>query len=113
MRASAAVGRGFRLRDRGDLQGALEQARIGLELLSKPYVQRNSPAEVSALISLTVLAEESAMPLHEQGASTVDLIDSINALKRLSGEDQPDVCLWLPFLEARLAAASLPAERTR
>ena len=108
MRASAAAGRGFRLLDDGDLRGALEQARIGLEILSKAYVQRNNPPEASALISLTLLAEESAVPLQEQGASTVDLIDSIATLKRLSGKSQPDLCLSLPFLEARLAAASSP-----
>jgi hypothetical protein len=63
VRASAVAGRGFRLRDSGDLRGALEQARIGIAILSQPFVQRTKAVEASALISLTLLVEESAISL--------------------------------------------------
>jgi hypothetical protein len=103
MRASAAVGRGFRLRDKGNLREALVQAHIGLDLLGKPYVRRGNPPEASALASLTILAEEVAAKLEERGASVNDLSDSIAFLNRLTGERQPDLCSFIPFLEARLA----------
>jgi hypothetical protein len=77
-----------------------------LPSLSKNYFQRSNAPEASALVSLTLLAEESAIQSHEQGASTTDLIDSITMLKRLSGKNQHGLCSSLPFLEARLAAAS-------
>jgi hypothetical protein len=106
MHASALVGRGFRLRDSGDMRGALKQARLGLTVLGKPYVRRANAAEASALVSLTLLAEEAASQLHEQGASTTDLMDSIAAIKLLSGSDQKDLQSALPFLEARLVMAA-------
>ncbi len=105
MRASAAAGRGFRLRDRGDMRGALMQARIGLAMLSKPHVRRANPPEASALISLTVLAEESAVQLREQGASVTDLLDAIASIKRTGARD-PQSRASLLFLEARLSTAS-------
>jgi len=45
------------------LRGALEQARIGIAILSQPFVQRTKAVEASALISLTLLVEESAISL--------------------------------------------------
>lgn len=81
-------------------------ARIGLTMLGKPYVRRAHPAEASALVSLTLLAEEAAIELHEQGASVTDLLDSIATIKLLSGGDGTELKSSLPFLEARLAAAS-------
>ncbi len=104
MRASATLGRGSRLRERGDVRGALAQARIGLSHLSKPYVRRSNPVEGSGLASLTIMAEELAVELSEQGASAADLADSISFLKRLKGDSPPELCLFIPFLESRLAA---------
>ena len=110
LRASAAVGRGFRARDRGDLRSALVHAHAGLGLLREPYVRRANPAEGSALASLAILAEEVAVPLGEHGASADDLVDSIAFLSRLEGEEQPELCSSILYLEARLAAAqSQPA----
>lgn len=104
MRASGAAGRGFRLRDSGDMRGALTQARLGLAMLSKPYVRRANPSEASALVSLTVLAEESAIQLLEQGASVTDLLDAIAAIKRIGGHGESHLRASLSFLEARFAA---------
>ena len=84
------------------------QAHIGLALLRKPYVRRANPAEGSALASLTILAEEVAARLGEVGASVDDLTDSIAFLTRLKGEQQPELCLSIPYLEARLAAHPPP-----
>jgi hypothetical protein len=85
-------------------------AHLGLALLRKPYVRRTNPAEGSALASLTILAEEAAVPLGERGASVNDLTDAIAFLARLKGEKQPVLCSSIPYLEARLAAApSSPA----
>lgn len=101
MRASAALGHGFKARDQGDLRSALTHARHGLALLRQPYVRRGNPAEGSALVSLTLLAEEAGRSLGEQGMTQDDLADSILFLKRLEGENQPDLCSYLPYLEAR------------
>jgi len=114
MRASAAAGRGFRLRDSGDMRGALTQARIRLAMLSKPYVRRSNPSEASALVSLTVLAEESAVQLLEQGAAVTDLLDAIATIKRVDGYGESHLQSSLSFLEARFAAtASPPADLAR
>ena len=108
LRASAAVGRGFRARDRGDMRSALIHAQVGLALLRKPYVRRSGPVEGTTLVSLTILAEDVATPLSEPGASLDDLSDSISFLTRLAGEKQPKLCSSIPYLEYRLAAASSP-----
>jgi hypothetical protein len=105
MRASAAAGRGFRLRDRGNYREALAQARIGLALLGEPYVRRSNPPEASALASLTILAEEAATKLEEPGASVRDLSDAIAILNGLVGPTSPALCSFIPFLEARLASS--------
>ena len=109
LHASAAVGRGFRARDQGDMRSALIHAQLGLALLRKPYVWRSGPVEGSTLASLTILAEDVADPLGEPGASVNDLSDSISFLTRLEGEKQPELCSSIPYLEARLAAASSPS----
>jgi len=111
LRASAAAGRGFRLRDSGDLRGALAQARIGLAILSQAFVQRTHATEASALISLTALAEESAVPLHERGASMVDLLDSIAALKLLSGVSQSDAVSAVDFFGGSPCFRIFPSRR--
>ena len=108
LRTSAAVGRGFGARDRGDSQRALFHAHAGLSLLRKPYVQRMNPAEGSALASLTILAESVANSLGGNGATVDDLSDAIAFLTPLQGDKQPELCLSIPFLKTRLAAASSP-----
>lgn len=101
MRASAELGRGFKERDHGDLRNALSHALNGLALLRKPYVRRCNPAEGSALVSLTILAEQAGRSLGQCGATQVDLADSILFLKRLEGEGLPELCSYLPYLKAR------------
>lgn len=86
------------------MRGALAQAQIGLGFLSASYVRRGNASEGSALASLTILAEEVAAKLEEPGASVGDLTDAIAILNGLTGEPRPDLCSFVPFLEARLAA---------
>jgi hypothetical protein len=40
------------------------------------------------------------------GATAIDLADSIAFLKQFTGDPLPEVCSYIPFLEARLAASS-------
>lgn len=105
LRASAALGRAYRLQAHGNLKGALMHAQNGLGILSKPYVRRQNPPEGSALASLTILAEEIAPHVESNGAATSDLTDSIQFLKQVKGEPLPELCAYIPFLEARLAAS--------
>ena len=88
------------------MRGALTQARIGLAMLSKPYVRRTNPPEASVLVSLTVLAEESSIQLCEQGASVTDLLDAIGTIKRIGEDGDSHWQASLLFLEARLVATS-------
>jgi hypothetical protein len=96
MRASAAVGRCARSRDRGELRIALAQARLGLQFLGKAYVRRTNPVEGSALASLTLMAEELGLEVNDLGASTRDLADSIAFLKLLDGNNRGQTPINLP-----------------
>lgn len=106
IRARAALVRTNRLLARGNLEGALAQAQGGLDVLRKPYVLRQSPPEGSALVFLTILAEDISSPVGVTGATAIDLADSIAFLKQVAGDPLPEVCSYIPFLEARLAASS-------
>ena len=106
IRARAALVRANRLLARGNLEGALAQAQGGLDVLRKPYVLRGNPPEGSALVFLTILAEDISSHVEAKGASANDLADSIAFLKQVTGDPLPEVCSYIPFLEARLAASS-------
>jgi hypothetical protein len=110
MRASRTLGRGFGMRDRGDMRGAMAQAQIGLAILGQSFVRRNQPVEGSCLIGLTILAEETALELGGEGASIQDLADSIDNLKESSGDAEKGLNSYLPFLEERLALRTVSAE---
>lgn len=107
MQASADVGRGFRFRDQGDKSKALVQARLGLTRLSKRYVRRSNPVEGSALVSLSILAEDMGVELGQAGASEADLVDSISYLQGINPKDGVELCASIPFLQARLATLRL------
>lgn len=109
LRASAALGSAYRLQARGNLKGALLQAQSGLRILGKPYVHRKNPPEGSALASLAILAEDIAPQVEANGATANDLADSIWFLKQIKSEPLPDLCAYIPFLEARLAASTKQA----
>ncbi len=94
IRARAAMVRANRLLARGNLMGALAQAQGGLGILRKPYVLRRN------------LAEDISSPVGVTGATAIDLADSIAFLKQVAGDPLPEVCSYIPFLEARLAASS-------
>lgn len=106
IRARAAMVRANRLLARGNLEGALAQAQGGLDVLRKPYVLRRNPPEGSALVFLTILAEDISSHVAAKGATAEDLADSIAFLKQITGNPLPEVCSYIPFLEARLAASS-------
>ncbi|QLQ26449.1 MAG: hypothetical protein HZT41_17875 [Dechloromonas sp.] len=106
IRARAAMVRANRLLARGNLMGALAQAQGGLGILRKPYVLRRNPPEASAIVFLTILAEDISSPVGVTGATAIDLADSIAFLKQVAGDPLPEVCSYIPFLEARLAASS-------
>ena len=105
IRAARFVGQSSDLLDKGRLNEAHAASRQGLALLRRSYVHRHSPPVASALASLTVLAEQSA-PSPASGASREDLADSLAYLRTITGEPEPDLCQWIPLLEARLLSRS-------
>jgi hypothetical protein len=100
MRASARLGRAFRLRDRGEKTQAMSVAREALALLSAPYVNRDNSPEGSAHVGATVLVEELAYDLGVPGAATSDIADALSFLKRIRGSGE-EYERWIPFLEQR------------
>ena len=80
---------------------ALVEARMGLELLNKPFIVRFNPAESSVLSSLTVLVEQLASEANTQGASLKDLQDSLLILKSL--QNNQTASSWVAYLETSLA----------
>jgi hypothetical protein len=103
LRAARYVGLSSNLFDTGQLDRAHTLAQQGLALLHPSYVNRQSPPVASALASLTILAEQSA-PAPGSGASRGDLADSLAFLRSITGTPEPELCQWIPFLEARLLA---------
>jgi hypothetical protein len=108
--ASRLCGRSFKLERAGRTQEALQVAREGLALLRDPQVERQSPAEGSVLVGLTIQAEHLSEKLGETGAPATDLADAISYLRCLppqikgrAGEVRRE---WLPYFEARLAYVS-------
>jgi hypothetical protein len=109
MRASSALSRAYRQQEQGHLTEALVQAERGLAILQQPHVLRGHPAEAAALASLTVLAEQLACRLHVPGACPKDVGESLAYLKAASRVDpRPELCAYIPFLEARLEAIQGP-----
>ena len=104
LRASAALGRALRQQRLGKRREALSTARGALDLLRRPFVFRQHPAEGSSLATLTVLVEQLAVELKEQGACRQDLTDALSFLGT-PPNDPPALNTWVPYLEARLAAS--------
>jgi hypothetical protein len=105
LRSSAALGRASRLTKHGHHTEALKEARRGLGFLSAPYVNRLSPPEGSALLSLTMRVEQLAFDAKAQGASRADLTDSLAFLRLIAENPTSDVSdqlAWIPYLEAKL-----------
>jgi hypothetical protein len=104
------------LRQAGRREEALNTARAGLVLLRDPSVQRRRPVESTALVSLTIGAEELARDLGGTGASEQDLADTLAMLRGMSAaiERFPDLAArepaaakeqrltWIPYLQRRL-----------
>jgi hypothetical protein len=105
-KASAALGRASRLREKGHIGEALTEARWGLALLSAPHIARLNPPEGSALLTLTMLVEQLAFEVGELGASPDDLRDSLAFLGLMGENPTPNVAeqmAWVHYLESRLA----------
>ena len=98
IRARAAMVRANRLLARGNPMGALAQAQGGLSVLRKPYVLRRNPPEGSALVFLTILAEDISSHVEATGATAIDLADSIAFLKQVTGDPLPEVCSYLSLI---------------
>ena len=95
---------------------ALALAREGLASLSNSSVDRRGAAEGTALVGLTILAEELAEQLGQPGADRQDLVDTLAHLARLDYAMTrfPDLAArestmsqglrarWIPYLEQRL-----------
>ena len=111
-RASATLGKGFRARDRGNFERASQLAQDGLAILRAPYVLRQRAVEGSALLSLTVLAEDMRENSSGTGAGLEDLTDSISLLKLATSHANTNLALssWLPQLEQRLQSLRCASE---
>ena len=104
LKASARLGRAYRLRNKGQNREALAIANDGLKILSAPIVKRQNPAEGATLVGLTILVEELSSKLQQSGASMNDLKDTLQLIKQLPAESSADiqnVKTWVPYLEAK------------
>jgi hypothetical protein len=81
MNASAAFGRAQRMLHSGDTGAALRVARAGLHELQQPHVNRFSAPEGSALVSLTIFAEQVAAESGMEGPSFQELKDAEQVLE--------------------------------
>ncbi len=105
LKASSRLGRAGRLREKGRKEEALAVARDGLVTLRGPAVKRQNPAELSALVCLTLLVEELALELRRPGATKSDLVDTLNQIQESSDGWSPEtqsMKSWIPHLEARI-----------
>lgn len=103
LRASSLFGRASRLRDVGRKEEALSFGRQSLTILSSPWVVRHRPAEGSVLLCTTMLVEQVAFELNQNGAKDDDIADALTFLKSLpNGTEIFGTDEWLPYLESRL-----------
>jgi len=106
-------------REEGSLAEALAAGREGLSLRrTVPPPRSGRPADLTALVSLTVLVEELATQLGTEGADERDLEESVTRLRNwqatrmtfpdLAGRESPTVGetrkRWTVYLEERLEA---------
>lgn len=105
LRASSLFGRASRLRDAGRKEEALSLGRQSLAILSAPWVLRQQPAEGSVLLCSTMLVEQVAFELNQNGAKEDDIADALTYLKTLPDGSLKEIFgtdEWLPYLESRL-----------
>lgn len=105
LRASSLFGRAGRLRNVGRKEEALSLGRQSLTILSSPWVVRHRPAEGSVLLCTTMLVEQVAFELNQNGAKDDDIADALTFLKSLpdgSSKEFFGTDEWLPYLESRL-----------
>jgi hypothetical protein len=105
LRASRLFGHAGRLRDAGRKEEALSVARQSLMVLRAPWVVRRRPAAGSVLLCATMLVEQVATELNQQGAEDGDLSDALAYLKSLPPGSELEIFGsegWVPYLESRL-----------
>ena len=105
LRASASVGRASKLEHAGMYAEAVQAAKSGLTELRRPFVNRLSPPEGAALVSLTAIIERLTYKTTESGAELADLRDSLAFLKSLGpieSSPEADLRVWIPYLEEKL-----------
>jgi hypothetical protein len=105
LNASRLFGRASRLRDAGRKEEALNLARQTLAVLRAPWVVRSRPAEGSILLCTTMLVEQVASELNQQGADDDDLADALAYLKFLPPDTELEVLGsegWVTYFESRL-----------
>ena len=105
LKASRLFGQAGRLRDAGRKEEALSIARQSLTVLRAPWVVRRRPAEGSVLLCTTMLVEQVASELNQDGAEEDDLADALAYLKSLPSGSELEIFGskgWIPYLESRL-----------
>lgn len=108
LKASSRLGRACRLREKGYTHEALVVARDGLTILSNPIVKRLNPAEGANLVGLTILVEQLSSELQQSGASMIDLMDTLELIRKLPAESSTaiqDMKAWVPYLETKTGSA--------
>jgi hypothetical protein len=110
LKASPRFGRASKLRDAGRKEEALAVAREALALLRAPHVDRTNFAAASILTCCTILVEELASELHQPGAETTDISDTLAYLKLMPEKSNvDDLRAWIPYLESRIGASGASA----
>ena len=103
IRASRYFGEALKCEKKGCLEKSLKKAHDGLNILSSSGVMRNSPAESSVLVGLTILVEEVSNKLHCVGACEKDLVDTYLSIKDLEGTEIFNEYIdWLQYIENKL-----------
>lgn len=80
-------------------------ARQSLSALRSPWLLRHHPGEGSVLLNATMLVEQVATELNQNGAEDLDLIDALAFLKSLPPGSELEIFgskEWTPYFEAKL-----------
>lgn len=105
LRGAGAVGRASRLKSQGNLPAARLAAMAGLSLMRSPRIVRDDAQCGAVIASLTLIAEECCRA-DDPGASVEDIADSLQFLRSLRSELNPEQRSAIPFLEKRLLIRS-------
>lgn len=103
--SSKMLGRADKLIDAGKKHEAEAVLREALRLLSRPCIVRNNPAEMSLIVTSTMLLEELVAERGVTGASHRDIADSISFLKEFDSKNSPieNHEQWLSYFQYRVS----------